>query len=70
MVKIHTRLKRKMSGHSTHSGRKSKDRGSENGPKTFKTEGSAHEWAKNQGMKEGSYKLEPAKKNKKFKITQ
>jgi len=37
-------------------------------PRTFKTEESAKAWAEKNGIKD--YSLEPAKKDKKFKIVQ
>jgi len=69
MRKIHTRLKR-MHGLSTHKNWYYKFFHPEERirPKTFKTEEAAHSWAKNNGIKEENYFLNPAKRNKKFQI--
>ncbi|MEK6949574.1 MAG: hypothetical protein AABX34_05090 [Nanoarchaeota archaeon] len=69
MSKVHTRVKRRegLTRRAKHysyfhpAANKSR-------PKTFKTEATAKAWALSNGLKEGQYNLEKAKKGKKFKV--
>lgn len=69
MKKIHTRTKRKF-GLTTSENQKDffKPKPKVHGPRTFSTEQAAHSWASENGLKKDQYVLEPAKKNKRFKI--
>jgi len=69
MVKMHTRIKRKI-GLNTHFRhyRNSSSVVKTNGPKTFNTEESAHACAAKQNLSPEQYFLKPAKRNKKFII--
>ncbi|MFH1848929.1 MAG: hypothetical protein ABH879_01960 [archaeon] len=63
-MKIHTRRKRLLS---LVSGKRHQKRAEKkHGSKTFATEESAKKWAEENKVKE--YKLEPAKKNRRFKV--
>ena len=66
---MHTRVKRKLGLTTSFSYRKT-NQGlvKKHGPKTFKTEESAHKWAVEHKLDNGKYTLVPAKKRKKFKI--
>ena len=66
---MHTRAKRKL-GLTTSFRYRKTNRGlvKKHGPKTFKTEESAHKWAAENKLDKGKYNLVPAKKRKKFKI--
>jgi len=69
MGKMHTRAKRKLGLTTSISYRKRKQGlVSKNGPKTFKSEESAHKWAADNKLDKGKYTLVPAKKRKKLKI--
>ncbi len=69
MSKIHTRVKRR-SGLT----RRAKHYGyfhptaKKNRPKTFKTEAAAKAWVLSNGLEDGQYHLEKAKKGKKLKV--
>jgi len=64
MKKIHTKAKRK-AGLSTHRGKIPTGR-KKKGPKTFKTEATANEWAKENKIEK--FSLKKVKKGKKFQI--
>ena len=66
---MHTRVKRKL-GLTTLFSHGKTNRGlvKKHGPKTFKTEESAHKWAADNKLDKGKYDLVPAKKWTKFKI--
>jgi len=69
MGKMHTRIKRRLGLTTSLSyGNKDQSLGKNRGPKTFKTEESAHKWAAENKIDKGKYTLVPAKKHKKFKI--
>ena len=68
MTKIHTRAKRKRGVPSHRSYSKISLMPKKIGEKTFKTEESANNWAKENGFKEGSFNLVKVKKNKKFAV--
>jgi len=69
MGKMHTRAKRKM-GLTTSFRHKQTNGGiaKKHGPRTFKTEESAHKWATEHKLAKDKYSLVPAKKKIKFKI--
>ena len=68
MGKMHTRAKRKL-GLTTSFRHVNRNRSQgKHGPKTFKTEESAHKWAVEHKLDKSKYTLVPAKKRKKFKI--
>ena len=66
---MHTRVKRKL-GLTTSLSHGKTNRGlvKKHGPRTFKTEESAHNWAADNKLDKGKYDLVPAKKWTKFKI--
>ncbi|MAE42617.1 hypothetical protein CMO93_02510 [Candidatus Woesearchaeota archaeon] len=68
MSKIHTRVKRKLGLTTSLRHRRFGSKTSKHGPRTFKTEEAAHQWATGKNINKGTYKLVPAKKNKRFKI--
>lgn len=69
MVKVHTRMKRKM-GSSTHLGcARSENRNRKKRPKTFKSEESAKKWAESKGI--NNYELNNLRftdKDKKIRV--
>ena len=68
MPRIHTRVKRKLNITSSRRGT-GRDTGRKTGAKTFLTKESALKYAKDtRKLKEGTYSIVPAKRNKKFKI--
>lgn len=69
MGKMHTRAKRKL-GLTTSMSHRKTNLGfvKKRGPRTFKTEETAHKWAAEHKLDKGKYTLVPAKKRKKFKI--
>jgi len=68
MKKIHSRIKRKFKL-STHVGQHHFFHPSKRKrAKTFKTEQSAHNWAKEHGISKEKYSLKRVKKDKKFQI--
>ena len=69
MKRLHTRAKRKLGLTSSLRYRKtSLGFVKKHGPRTFKTEESAHKWAADHKLDNAKYTLVPAKKRKKFKI--
>ncbi len=68
---MHTRIKRKigLNSHFRHRNRPDSQVKSK-GSKTFKTEESAHSWAKENKLSTSQYTLEKAKKDKKFKVVE
>jgi len=68
MGKMHTRAKRKLGLTTSLRHRRLGSKTSKHGPRTFKTEESAHKWAAEHKLDKGKYTLVPAKKRKKFKI--
>ena len=69
MSKVHTRVKRR-SGLTRRAKHYSyfHPKAGKRRPKTFKTEGAAKAWALSNGLKDGQYHLEKAKKGRKFKV--
>ena len=68
MPRIHTRVKRKLNVTTCRRGT-GRNTGRKVGAKTFTTKESAEKYAlETRKLKEGSYGIVPAKKNKKFKI--
>lgn len=69
MSKIHTRVKRRSGlARRTRHYKYFHPQIGKNRPRTFKTESTAKEWALSNGLKEGQYHLEKAKKGKKLKV--
>ncbi len=68
MRKLHTRAKRRL-GVAAHIGkRNSISKPKKKGPKTFKTEAAANDWAKKNKI--SKYSLKKVKRDKKFQIVQ
>ena len=68
MPRIHTRVKRKLNITTCRRGT-GRNTGRKPGPKTFTTKESATKYAtETRKLKEGSFNIVPAKRNKKFKI--
>ena len=67
MVKMHTRMKRKigLNSHFRHKIRPDSEAKSKR-PKTFKTEDGARSWAEKNKLSPAQYIIEKAKKNKRF----
>ncbi len=66
MRKMHTRIKRMLG--LSHNRRHSETNEKKNRAKTFSTPEAAKEHASKTGLKEGEYIIEPAKKNRRFRL--
>ena len=69
MGKLHTRAKRKLGLTTSFRHNSPKNLVKKHGPRTFKTEESAHKWAVKNKLEKGKYSLVSVKKRKKFKIS-